>query len=305
MTAKTGSAHARYAGLLPIEPQDDLFCPIDLKPEPISLKQEDVRFRNRQPLARQRRRAPARFLIAFCTGIAITLLWQSYGDAAREMIGNLSPQLGWLAPRPAQTVANGHPSEVTAPAAPAEQLNAISIDFDEVGQNADKNATTIAADQEPATRSSDQIASAQEPTKRSTNQAVATKDSSIAAESRAEGASSQPPVRLATKSTEARQPQTLAEKGKPPASCFASASAALYNHPGGWPTWTLRAPGHEGTMCWYVAARPRRSDHRASAHDHRNEMTPQEKDRLGAAETEPFVPFAPRGGAGMWVRGLP
>jgi hypothetical protein len=299
MTAKTGSAHDRYAGLLPIEPQDDLLCPIDLK-------QQDVRFPNWQPSARQRRRAPARFLIAFCTGIAITLLWQSYGDAAREMIANLYPQLGWLAPRPVLTAPNGHPSKVTAPAArSADQLNAMSIEFDEVGQNVDKNATTIAADREPSTRGTDQIATGQEPTKRSTDQTAASKDSNIAAGSRAEVASSQPLLRLDAKSTEARQPQTLAEKGKPLASCFASPSAALYNHPGGWPTWTLRAPGHEGTMCWYVAARPRRSDHRASARDHRNEMTPNEKDRLGAAETEPFVPFASGGRAGTWVGGLP
>ena len=44
--------------------------------------------------------------------------------------------------------------------------------------------------------------------------------------------------------------------------CFPSASAVLRNHPGVRPTWTLRAPGHEGTQCWYAAAQPRASDHR-------------------------------------------
>jgi hypothetical protein len=57
----------------------------------------------------------ARFLIIFCIGVAATLVWQSYGDAAREMIANSSPQFRWLAP---QAVAQTAP-DVVAPAAPA------------------------------------------------------------------------------------------------------------------------------------------------------------------------------------------
>jgi hypothetical protein len=38
-------------------------------------------------------------------------------------------------------------------------------------------------------------------------------------------------------------------------SCLASASAVRQNHPGAWPSWTLRAPGHEGTKCWYATGR--------------------------------------------------
>jgi hypothetical protein len=38
-------------------------------------------------------------LIAFCSGVAATLAWQSYGDAARRMIARPSPQLGWSAPQ--------------------------------------------------------------------------------------------------------------------------------------------------------------------------------------------------------------
>jgi hypothetical protein len=37
-------------------------------------------------------------LIAFCLGVVVAFAWQSYGDAAREMIANLSPRLSWLAP---------------------------------------------------------------------------------------------------------------------------------------------------------------------------------------------------------------
>jgi len=43
-------------------------------------------------------RGLARFLILFSIGIGATLAWQSYGDAARAMLANSSPQLGWLAP---------------------------------------------------------------------------------------------------------------------------------------------------------------------------------------------------------------
>jgi hypothetical protein len=31
--------------------------------------------------------------------------------------------------------------------------------------------------------------------------------------------------------------------------------------PGAWPSWTLRALGHEGTKCWYAGTR-------ATAHNH-------------------------------------
>src|SRR5229473_2513847 len=92
----------------------------------------------------------------------------------------------------------------------------------------------------------------------------------ITVESRAEPevqtASLQPAVRLDIKPTEsgieARPPQTLPERGTQllaasghDSSCFPSASAVRQNHPGGWPSWTLRAPGHEGTKCWYAATR--------------------------------------------------
>jgi hypothetical protein len=48
-------------------------------------------------------RALSRFLIAFCSGVAATLAWWSYGDAARQMIARSYPQLGSSAPPPAQT----------------------------------------------------------------------------------------------------------------------------------------------------------------------------------------------------------
>src|SRR5262245_6581377 len=55
----------------------------------------------RPSLGKRALRSLARFLIIFCIGIAATLAWQSYGDAARETIANSSSQLGWLAPQTA------------------------------------------------------------------------------------------------------------------------------------------------------------------------------------------------------------
>src|SRR5262249_36086241 len=104
----------------------------------------------------------------------------------------------------------------------------------------------------------------------------------------------------------ARPPQTLAGKGKSLSatsghdnSCFASASAVLQNYPGAWPSWTLRASGHEGSICWYPAARPRGSDHR------RERMPPEEKETVRPAEPALLPPVAPYGRGGSWEGGLP
>ena len=67
---------------------------------------------------------------------------------------------------------------------------------------------------------------------------------------------------------EARPPETLPQKegrsftpSQNASTCLPSASAVRLNHPGRWPSWTLRAPGHEGTRCWYAATRPTAHDH--------------------------------------------
>jgi hypothetical protein len=43
--------------------------------------------------------------------------------------------------------------------------------------------------------------------------------------------------------------------------CFASASAVRQDHPDAWPSWTLRALGHEGAKCWYPTTRTLAHDH--------------------------------------------
>jgi septal ring factor EnvC (AmiA/AmiB activator) len=88
--------------------------------------------------------SPTGFLITFCIGVAAVLGWQSYGDAAREMIASSYPQLAWVAPQPASA-----PSD-------QQQLNAMSLDA--VRQSIDRIATSFAAGQEQMTRSIDGIA---------------------------------------------------------------------------------------------------------------------------------------------------
>jgi hypothetical protein len=74
------------------------------------------------------------------------------------------------------------------------------------------------------------------------------------------------PVPLDTKPTEgniqAGPPQMFPERGRQSfaasrddSTCLSSASAVRQIYPGAWPSWTLRAPGHENTMCWYASTR--------------------------------------------------
>jgi hypothetical protein len=143
-----------YAGLLPVELSDE---PPPIRPTTL---ENDQSQNNTQPSLRKRAsRAFSRFLITFCIGGASTLAWQSYGDAARAMIANSYPQLGWLAPQ-AKPVAQNAP-ETTALVAPSfdpQQLNAMSLDLDAVRQSIDRIATSMSAIQEQMSRGADRIA---------------------------------------------------------------------------------------------------------------------------------------------------
>ncbi len=122
--------------------------------------------------------SPTGILVTFCSGIAATLAWQSYGDAAREMIANSYPQLGWVAPQPAPTAQNA-PDAValaapTAPSPDQQQLNAMSLaavrqivdriaaSQEQITRTVDRIATSVVAGQEQLTRSVDRIAAGQE-----------------------------------------------------------------------------------------------------------------------------------------------
>ena len=46
-------------------------------------------------MKRRGSRGFARYLVAICIGVAATLAWQSYGEAAKQMIATSAPELGW------------------------------------------------------------------------------------------------------------------------------------------------------------------------------------------------------------------
>ena len=111
-------------------------------------------FRSKRPsLGRRASRALARFLIAFCIGVAATLAWQSYGDAGREMIARSFPQLGWLAAQ-AAPIAQTAPDNIASaePAAPSPEFRAISLSLAAVRQSVDQLVAQFAAGQEQMTR---------------------------------------------------------------------------------------------------------------------------------------------------------
>jgi len=124
---------------------------VDATLRPANLK--DDRLPSKRPSPGKRAsRALARFLITFCIGVAAILAWQSYGDAAREMIASSSPQLGWLAPQAApvaQTAPNMiAPAAPTVPSPDRQQLNAMSLSLAALRQSVDQ----LAAGQEQMTR---------------------------------------------------------------------------------------------------------------------------------------------------------
>jgi hypothetical protein len=135
MGAMSNSAQSRrYAGLLPVEMSVE-----ELAVYAAELKNE--RFRNRQPPRGKRASRPlSRFLMTFCIGVAATLAWQQYSEAARQLIASLSPRLGWLAPQAA--VAQTIPDTV-----------------EQITRNVDR---IIATGQEQIMRSVDQLAEDQE-----------------------------------------------------------------------------------------------------------------------------------------------
>ena len=98
--------------------------------------------------ALRKRGSLARVLITFCVGVAATLAWQSYGDAAREMVASKYPELGWLGPQAAvaQTVPATIVPPITSP--DPQELKAMSLGLAAVRQRVDQ----LAAVQEQMTR---------------------------------------------------------------------------------------------------------------------------------------------------------
>jgi hypothetical protein len=73
----------------------------------------------------------ARHVLAFFVGVAATLVWQSYGGAARGTIAGWSPHLAWLAP------------SVASSGAASERLKATSLALTAVRQSVEKLGTEL------------------------------------------------------------------------------------------------------------------------------------------------------------------
>jgi hypothetical protein len=90
--------------------------------------------------------SPTRVLITFCVGVAATLAWQSYSDAARPIVAKSDPRLCWLAPQ-AAPIAHSAPdgmalAAAATPAVDQQRLDSIPNDLDAVRQNIDLIAAT-------------------------------------------------------------------------------------------------------------------------------------------------------------------
>jgi hypothetical protein len=80
-----------------------------------------------QQTKRRNRGGFARYLLGMCIGVAALLAWQSYGEAARQMIAQ---QLGW-SKTPAVAESTAKPLVQNAPVAPSidpEQVHQIASD---------------------------------------------------------------------------------------------------------------------------------------------------------------------------------
>jgi hypothetical protein len=68
-------------------------------------------------MKRRGSRGFVRYLVAILIGIAATLAWQSYGDAAKQVIATKGPELGW-SPEAKQMIASWTPGWKKPPASP-------------------------------------------------------------------------------------------------------------------------------------------------------------------------------------------
>jgi peptidoglycan hydrolase CwlO-like protein len=142
--------------------------PADLKTD----QSERPRLNKRVPLAL--------VAITFCIGVVATVVWQSYGDAARGAIASSLPQLGWSVPQAAPVTPNNPdmiaPTASAAPSPDQQQVDAIPLDLDAMRQSVDRISTSITAGQEQIARSVDRMAASQEQITRSIDRIVASQE---------------------------------------------------------------------------------------------------------------------------------
>ena len=125
-----------------------------------------------------------RFLVAICVGVAAILAWQSYGEAAKQIIATRAPELGW-SPEAKQMIASWVEQlgwtkppvveskaapvtqtapEMVAPKAPAapslnpQQVHQIETDIAAVRQAVERHLADVRATVEQLAASQDQMA---------------------------------------------------------------------------------------------------------------------------------------------------
>ena len=132
MTSTASPTRSEFSeDMYPTEPLVDE----KIRPATLKIKQPSVR------------RRATRSLILFCTGVAATLAWQSYGDATREMIASSYPQLGWLAPQSAFAETAPEPN-APVNASDALELKSILINVAALRQSVDQLAVQFLASQQ-------------------------------------------------------------------------------------------------------------------------------------------------------------
>ncbi len=128
--------------------------PVAARVDPLAALNDDLIRAGRASRRRRVLVAAARLAATFCIGVAVTLAWQPYGDAARMIIASASPQLGWLAPQGAPAA----PRPAAAAAAGPQPRSTTASDLDVVQERIDR----IVDIQEQMTRAVARLSAGQE-----------------------------------------------------------------------------------------------------------------------------------------------
>src|SRR5216684_6566129 len=104
-------------------------------PRSSSLKDDQVAS-DRPSVGRRIFRTLARFFIAVLIGVGGTLAWQSYGDAAREMVMVRAPTLAWLL----SVSTTKSPAVAATSPAPVQQLEPLASNLDVVRRSVEQLA---------------------------------------------------------------------------------------------------------------------------------------------------------------------
>ena len=107
-----------------------------MKPSISSPRPSDRVARVRPSIGRRIFRTLTRFSIAVLIGIGATLAWQSYGDAAREIVVARAPSLAWLL----YVSTTKSPAVATASPGPAQQLEPLASNLDVVRRSVEQLA---------------------------------------------------------------------------------------------------------------------------------------------------------------------